>query len=234
MTSDSIRSLGFVGSPHFQKPQAKLDAGLLAKILFFLLQPNRQLEERISAVKRALNWGGKCIALHVRHGWRSRFNSEVGLDKYLARAVLLNITNVLLITEDQAVINATESFPSFNWMFTKYPRNNPHDIGVEMQKGNMDPTEEAYNALINLLLSSECDYFVGRTNSTWYRLMLMLAYGRYGYLPPWDNVGEDWGHGGLRKWGFFGTCTLGEIRKEVVKLNQFLPNRLHLDARNIY
>ena len=95
--------------------------------------------------------------------------------------------------------------PNQTFLYTEYPRENKHDIGVAMSKREVDSTAEALNALVNLFLSSECEYFVGRVNSTWFRLMIMLAYGKYGTMPPFDNLLEDWGRGGLRKW-FFLVC----------------------------
>ena len=86
---------------------------------------------------------------------------------------------------------------------------------------------------MNLFLSSECDFFVGRVNSTWYRLMIMLAYGKYGKMPPFDNLFEDWGHGGLRKWGFFGMCTLRELRDEVRILAENFPSLVQMDFLKI-
>ena len=85
------------------------------------------------------------------------------------------IKNILLITEDEEVIKDAESnFPHYQWHYTEYPRENKHDIGVAMSRGEIDSTGEALNALVNLFLSSECEYFVGRVNSTWFRLMIML------------------------------------------------------------
>jgi len=195
----------------------KTGCWIAAQLLYFLLQPNYYLEERLRAEKQRLNWGqGPTIALHVRHGWRARFNGDISLKNFLMAARDFNASNVLLITEDQTVINEAENlFPEYNWMYTLYPRNNPHDIGVEMERGGIDPTAEAINALVNLLLASEAQYFVGRTNSTWFRLMIMLAAGKYGVFPEFRNVGNDWGHGGLAKWGFFGLCTMGELEKEL-------------------
>jgi len=174
----------------------------------------------------------KCIAVHVRHGWRARFNSEITMSDYMKSIQRFSSTKkILLITEDEGVIrDAEENFPQYEWYYTNYPRENKHDIGVAMTKGEVDPTAEALNALVNLFLSSECEYFVGRVNSTWFRLMIMLAYGKYGAMPPFDNLFEDWGHGGLRKWGFFGMCTLEELRQEVVKLKQNFPNLVKMDT----
>ena len=47
---------------------------LAAQILYFLLKPNTILENEVRKAKEKLNWNrdsGKCVAVHVRHGWRS-------------------------------------------------------------------------------------------------------------------------------------------------------------------
>ena len=188
--------------------------------------------------KDRLQWNSnddRCIAVHVRHGWRSRFNSKIVMSDYMKAIQRFSKTKkILLITEDEEVIKDAESnFPDYHWLYTEYPRENKHDIGVAMLKGEVDSTAEALNALINLFLSSECEYFVGRVNSTWFRLMIMLAYGKYGAMPPFDNLLEDWGHGGLRKWGFFGMCTMDELRREVTTLKHKFPELVKMDISKI-
>lgn len=206
-----------------------------AQILFYLLKPNIVLEKAISKEKERMSWDlrtKKCIAVHVRHGWRARFNVNVTMSDYMKSIGRFSSTKkILLITEDEEVIrDAEKNFPQYEWYYTNYPRGNTHDIGVAMIKGEVDPTAEALNALVNLFLSSECDFFVGQVNSTWFRLMIMLAYGKYGTMPPFDNLFEDWGHGGLRKWGFFGMCTLEELREEVVELKRNFPKLVKMDT----
>ena len=88
------------------------------------------------------------------------------------------------------ISDALSNFPEYDWLYTEYPRENSHDIGIAMSEGKIDPTAEALNALVNLILSSECQYFVGQVNSTWYRLMIMLAYGKYGQMPPLTTSGK--------------------------------------------
>ena len=210
---------------------------IAAQILFYMLKPNLMLEEAIlkAKAKLGLTRNKSCIAVHVRHGWRARFNSEIKMTDFVHAIRRFNSTkSVLLITEDEDVIrDAVSHFPEYEWLYTDYPRENKHDIGVAMSKGQVDPTAEAVNALVNLFLSSECDFFVGRVNSTWFRLMIMLSYGRNGVMPPFDNLLEDWGHGGLRKWGFFGMCTLSELKKEVTLLKAKYPRLVKMNAERI-
>ena len=210
---------------------------LASQILYFLLKPNMILESEVQKEKKKMNWNhsDQCIAVHVRHGWRSRFSADVSMSDYIKSVRRLSgVKKILLITEDDKVIkDAQSNFPEYDWLYTDYPRDNNHDIGIAMSEGKVDPTAEALNALVNLILSSECQYFVGQVNSTWYRLMIMLAYGKYGQMPPFDNLREDWGHGGLRKWGFFGMCTLEELQKEVIDLKRKFPELVKMDPSKI-
>ncbi|XRB17866.1 Fuct6p protein [Pseudoscourfieldia marina] len=223
--------------PNFTQTYGKSGCWFAGQLLYFLLSPNKQMNERLLAEKRRLNWessGRDCIAVHVRHGWRARFNARLTMKDFMKSIRRYQSRNVLLITEDQSVIDdAKQNFPEYNWMYTNYPRDNKHDIGIAMEKGEIDPTPEAINALLNLYLSSECRYHVGRVNSTWFRLMIMLAYGRYGTMPLFDNLQEDWGHGGVHKWGFFGMCTLREVRKEVAILKKQFPSVVSMDLSKI-
>ena len=238
---DSFRNVHQFGSVWLRMSKLLSDKSgcwVAAQILYYLLKPNKMLETAILKEKERLNWNSsenRCIAVHVRHGWRSRFNSKIIMSDYIKSIQRFSKTKkILLITEDEEVIKDAESnFPEYQWLYTEYPRENKHDIGVAMSKGEVDSTAEALNALVNLFLSSECEYFVGRVNSTWFRLMIMLAYGKYGTMPPFDNLLEDWGHGGLRKWGFFGMCTLDELREEIATLKRTFPELVKMDISKI-
>jgi hypothetical protein len=237
---DSFRNVHQFGSVWLRMSKLLSDKSgcwVAAQVLYYLLKANKMLETAILKEKERLHWNSsenRCIAVHVRHGWRSRFNKIIMSDYIKSIQRFSKTKKILLITEDEEVIKDAESnFPEYQWLYTEYPRENKHDIGVAMSKGEVDSTAEALNALVNLFLSSECEYFVGRVNSTWFRLMIMLAYGKYGTMPPFDNLLEDWGHGGLRKWGFFGICTLDELREEVATLKHTFPELVKMDISKV-
>jgi hypothetical protein len=210
----------------FDGGKDKTGCWVAGQLLWYLLQPNKKLEERVDAEKKRLGWKGRCIAVHVRNGWRAKLNAKLTIHdfmkpakrmpqvsclRYASKTCVLHLVtalksshhlpsaqveNVLLMTEDQSIIDAAErEMPHYNWLYTNYSRSNAHDIGLEMSKGAINPEDEAINALVNLILSSECDFFIGRANSTWFRLIILFAYGRYGFMPPFENLMEDWGHG---------------------------------------
>jgi len=238
---DMFRAQHKFGADWFEEHKlfvGKSGCWFAAQNLYFLLKPNIKLEEEIKNVKVQLKWGNekRCIAVHVRHGDRSKLNSHVKVSDYVAALKLLpSVRKVLLVTDDFRVIEVIKTnFPEYDWVYTRYARNNTGNIGSAMRLGKLDPTKEALNALVNLMLASECEYFVGRANSTWFRLMIMLSYGKFGSMPPFVNVHEDWGHGGLRKWGFFGMCTLQELQKEVLTLKKKFPDLIKMDPSKIY
>ena len=76
-----------------------------------------KLEEEIKNVKVQLKWGNekRCIAVHVRHGDRSKLNSHVKVSDYVAALKLLpSVRKVLLVTDDFRVIEVIKTnFPEF-------------------------------------------------------------------------------------------------------------------------
>jgi len=62
--------------------------------------------------------------------------------------------------------------------------------------------------------------------------MIMLAYGKYGTMPPFDNLLEDWGHGGLRKC-FFLYVHLGCIKGGNSNFETFLSELVKMDISKI-
>ena len=71
--------------PMSTKRQTKTGCWVAGQLLYHILQPNEQLEEALRKEKQRLNWPERCVALHVRHGWRARFNSHLKASDFMAR-----------------------------------------------------------------------------------------------------------------------------------------------------
>ena len=77
---------------------------------------------------------------------------------------------------------------------------------------------------MNLYLSADCQYHVGTHNSTWFRLMLMLAMAKLGHLPAFAFVGDPrYFLNRNGKWGFFGMCDKEELMALVKKNYERFP-----------
>ncbi|KAK3257215.1 hypothetical protein CYMTET_33689 [Cymbomonas tetramitiformis] len=105
------------------------------------------------------------------------------------------------MTEDQQVIDDTKHFPGYNFIYTDYPRLN-QDIAEMIREGKIHPADEIHNALINLYMAVDSDYFVGSLGSSWARLVLAMSYGKYNCMQPHSVLGTRW----ESKWEF-GVCT---------------------------
>mmetsp|Transcript_39065 Transcript_39065/g.124367 ORF Transcript_39065/g.124367 Transcript_39065/m.124367 type:complete len:395 (+) Transcript_39065:218-1402(+) len=192
-----------------------------SQILNFLLRPNLDVNKILIEEKRRMKWSRNIAAIHVRHGWRAEANKMLNIDSYMVHVIKRGYKRVLIITEDARVIeDARLKYPGIEFLFTDYPRDNIHDIGVAILRGQMDPTPEALNAITNLFLSVECSFFVGTLNSTWFKLMVMLSYGRNNILPPFVALDEKKALARQGRWGFFGMCTVDMMRKEIEKMKK--------------
>jgi hypothetical protein len=227
----------------------------VAQLLFFLMQPNRRLQQYVNSVHKALHFHTlrrPMIAVHVRRGDKGdelassasggkgmeggtkgegwgEWGHEQPLDAYLdvVRRSGVGARTILLVTEDEGVVQEAQSGRydgEFEFVFTSHPRRSSigahsrdgdvppiSNIGEAILAGEIDGEGEALNALTNLLLSIECDLLVGPLSSTWTRMTLLLALGKYNRPMPYRSVElpsrASW------QWGF-GACTWQEFKAE--------------------
>lgn len=111
------------------------------------------------------------LSMHVRMGDKAVEMKVVGFEEYMQLAERLrrrfpDLNVIWLSTEMQEVIDKTRSYPHWNFYYTK----------VSRQVGNM--TMATYEAslgretstnypLINFLMATEADFFIGALGSTW-------------------------------------------------------------------
>ena len=74
------------------------------------------------------------------------------------------------------MVDDTAKYPDYSFVYTAYPRMNI-PIGPGIKDGTIDPRDELHNALLNLYMAVDADFFVGGLGSSWARLVLMLSYG---------------------------------------------------------
>ena len=188
---------------------------LSAQLLRFIATPNAKLDKLVAETKTKMRWneGGCVVAMHVRHGWRAATNAHLWPDEYMRHAKKTGCKRILIMTENQKVIDeAHEKFPAYEFLYTDYPRDNHRDIGKAMAAGEVSQEPEALNALVNLYLSADCQYHIGTPNSTWLRLMMMLAMAKLGHLPSYAFVGEKkYFTEQNGRWGFFALCDKPEL-----------------------
>ncbi|GAA0152015.1 glycosyltransferase [Lithospermum erythrorhizon] len=111
------------------------------------------------------------LSMHVRMGDKACEMKVVGFEDYMQLAERIrkhfpHLNNIWLSTEMQEVIDKTKMYPNWNFYYTK----------VKRQVGNM--TMATYEAslgretstnypLVNFLMASDADFFIGALGSTW-------------------------------------------------------------------
>mmetsp|Transcript_16112 Transcript_16112/g.55021 ORF Transcript_16112/g.55021 Transcript_16112/m.55021 type:complete len:237 (-) Transcript_16112:8-718(-) len=173
-----------------------------ALALAYLLRPNARLRGLVGAHPKP---PAPFLAMHVRHGDKGserKGQAPLGLGAYveLARARFPGVRYVWLMTEDPAVIAETEdaAFEGLTFFYTRTTRTNAAERGLSP----LQVWAVSLNSLLNLFISVEAHGFVGKDDSTWFRLVVMLAYGTHDRVPRVANLGGSafWTKGG------FGSC----------------------------
>ena len=85
------------------------------------------------------------------------------------------------------------------------------DIGEAVRAGRLDGGREAENALLNLLIAVDAEFFVGPLSSTWSRATLLLSQAKYGV--PMRFAATDRGCRESWHWGF-GSCSWAAFRAD--------------------
>ncbi|CAI7818859.1 unnamed protein product [Closterium sp. NIES-54] len=147
---------------------------------------------RVPWVPRAL------VSMHVRMGDKGREMRVAGVGEYVR--LLLRVRRhdphtrfVWLATEMQPVVEQLSGMGGWTWFATDVPRMVGNDSmpAYERALGVQRSTD---NALVNLLLAGEADYFIGALGSSWSFLLdaLRCTAGkmRHGFLSV--NVSPRW------------------------------------------
>jgi hypothetical protein len=112
---------------------------------------------------------------------------------------------VWLMTEDEAVVNATRQYPQYVWLFTTAKRDNRGEFFRIAEE--VDSITR--NSLVNLFIAAEADAFIGTLSSTWGRLVVLLAWGLRGRPPSCSSLHGSWDYMGH---GFAGCLTYDGCR----------------------
>eukprot|EP00850_Spirogloea_muscicola_P001267 SM000004S15137 [mRNA] locus=s4:1424409:1426561:- [translate_table: standard] len=130
-------------------------------------------------------------SIHIRQGDKGKEMKLVSFHTFLwaaeqVRYHVPNLHTAWLSTEQQQVIDETQRFGRWRFLYTDVPRQSLFNVSMmeyETMGGLALMTGQAF---ANLLIASECDYFVGVLGSNWNRLIneLRLTNGRQlnGYI----------------------------------------------------
>lgn len=109
--------------------------------------------------------------MHVRMGDKACEMVVVGFDEYMELAGNLrkrfpSLKNIWLSTEMQEVIERTKNYPDWNFYFTNVSRQGGNMSMARYEVSSGRETSTNY-PLVNFMMATETDFFVGALGSTW-------------------------------------------------------------------
>ncbi|CAI7853480.1 unnamed protein product [Closterium sp. NIES-54] len=144
------------------------------------------------------------VSMHVRQGDKGHEMLLFSLASYVylghrLRLHVPNLKHVWLSTEMQTVVDeAVSRFQDWIFLFTKVQRQTGNKFFYSYEQ-SAGPGAVTAASFVNLIIASECDFFVGALASNWNRLIneLRLTNGRYrsGYLAlnhaEWNSLLQE-------------------------------------------
>ncbi|KAB8089437.1 hypothetical protein EE612_014376 [Oryza sativa] len=114
---------------------------------------------------------GPLISMHVRMGDKACEMEVVGFEKYMELAGRLrkrfpSLKNIWLSTEMQEVIDETKLYPKWNFYFTNVTRQDVN-VSMAMYEASLGRETSTNYPLVNFIMATEADFFIGALGSTW-------------------------------------------------------------------
>ncbi|CAN6170236.1 unnamed protein product [Urochloa humidicola] len=111
------------------------------------------------------------LSVHVRMGDKACEMSVVGFNRYMELAGRLrrrfpDVKNIWLSTEMQEVIDGTGLYPDWSFYFTRAARQSGNQ-SMAAYESSLGREASTNNALVNFMMATEADFFVGALGSTW-------------------------------------------------------------------
>jgi hypothetical protein len=182
---------------------------VVSTILHRLLRPSTGLKDRISSEKLAMNWPeGPVLGIHYRAG-DSCLEKETSLgrkcdsfDLYMKEANVMrqkyNLTHIYLATDSSELLEAPleASYPGWTFLYMKgYKRDRKRDletVDVLIKSGRIDGCDEAHRSLMDIILLSETEAFIGKFSGNIDRVAYSLLYARNGQHRPYISLDNAW------------------------------------------
>ncbi|KAK9140344.1 hypothetical protein Scep_010025 [Stephania cephalantha] len=111
------------------------------------------------------------LSMHVRMGDKACEMKVVEFEKYMHLADRIrkrfpNLNSIWISTEMQEVIDKLKSYPSWNFYYTNVTRQ-VGNMSMAAYEASLGRETGTNNPLVNFLMASEADFFIGALGSTW-------------------------------------------------------------------
>jgi hypothetical protein len=184
---------------------------LVSTMLGWLLRPSVSIQDRIRHEKHAMQWpstGTPVLGIHFRAG-DSCIETEKNLgrqcdafDEYMREAELMrhkyNVTYIYLATDSDSLIGSSlaDMYPGWTFLYVKDMsrggERNRESVDTLLLSRRLDGCEEARNSLLDILLLSDCDCFIGKFSGNLDRIAYSLMYARTHHRQPYVSLDNAW------------------------------------------
>lgn len=111
------------------------------------------------------------LSMHVRMGDKACEMEVVGFEEYMTladrtRMRFPQLNTIWLSTEMQDVIDKTKNYPSWNFYYSNVARQKGN-ITMAVYEASLGRKTSTNYPLVNFLMATEADFFVGALGSTW-------------------------------------------------------------------
>ncbi|XP_044472785.1 uncharacterized protein LOC123201347 isoform X2 [Mangifera indica] len=111
------------------------------------------------------------LSMHVRMGDKSCEMKVVQFEEYVRLAVRVrkrfpHLNSIWLSTEMQKVVDKTKQYPHWNFYYTNVPRQ-VGNITMAKYEASLGRKTSTNYPLVNFLMATEADFFIGALGSTW-------------------------------------------------------------------
>lgn len=178
-----------------------------SQLLAYLMRPNYKFRRHLETVKKKLNWDvleGPVLSLHIRHGdactgiepkIKSRRCDDLNtyMESVFHVAKRYGVKSIYLSTDDQAVIDGTNNYTEFTWLYQKLDTSSRSVIEWDrIEDLGLSTFALAQELLIDIFLLSEGDIFVGKFTSNVDRIAYALMTVRKSGLAPYLSLDSPW------------------------------------------
>jgi hypothetical protein len=182
---------------------------VVSTILHRLLRPSASMKDRVYFEKLAMKWPATpVLGIHYRSG-DSCLESQNKLgricdrfDVYMKEANFLrhkyNLTHIYLATDSSDLLESPleDTYPGWTFLYVRDMdrggQRNLETVDFLLANDRIDGCKEARNSLLDILLLSECEVFIGKFSSNLDRLAYSLMYGRTGQYRPYVSLDNAW------------------------------------------
>ena len=160
-------------------------------LTYYVTRPNAHMRQ---VIREAPRFPTPCIGIHVRHSDKVLEANILDLSVYMKKAKKFRdktgISNVYLMTDDDAVIQATKDYPDFQFHYRDVPRSNK-GWADDLTTG-YTAEEQEINFLLDIYTVVQCQKLVITYSSNVGRLIGELSHAVHNREPDLDSVDGKW------------------------------------------